>query len=662
MRHFFTTIRLSLADLWNERVLTACLLLSMGAILGPLLLLFGLKLGVIETMRGRLLRDPATREIFPKDIQNVPFSDDWFTSMETRPDVEFVIPRLDVSGDLKVRLAIGEAKDHSVTAVCHVTANGDPRMRKLGLKVPGKGEVVISSTVADKLEIGPGDTLTAVVDRGGLYSRMESVGAQLRVAGVLAQGDALSDQAWLPLEFVRAVKDYRSYVSVPEFGWEGREEEIAPVFDSILTLSATAPEPAELAELVGKPPGLIDTESVGLEFLLAMTGLKFADTHEDAPSAILWRARNNTIPKDSVGELANRLSEIGLRAMFYPLIDSLNVALTASTGSGSIEFVGLHVLEEIAPSGHSQDAELDNLRRSLSSQWDPTISKLNPPAESGDPPPVPTKEKSMKDPDPAMPGFPEAGYVSNLSPSGANAPPATHGSVPSSPELRAVPIEKSGDIYVEVEGVESRPLSPGIGAFPDSSNLSLQQADQTLVDLPTDVANPGVSNEPSLTGGGRLVAVSSESPLPSGKAILSFAGMEGKWDIPVQIVKREGIPKGVAVTHAEFGGILRRALSEPIVFDSDSDGFRRKGEGYRDFRLFASRLEDVAPLVKEFEDRGIRMNHSAERISEILQLDEHLTRLFWLIATAAVVAGFFGLVASLFASVERKRRDLGVLQ
>src|SRR5262245_45526903 len=58
-------LRLSSADLRHEWILTACLIMAVAAVLSPLLLLFGLKYGTIETLRIRLVQDPRNREIRP---------------------------------------------------------------------------------------------------------------------------------------------------------------------------------------------------------------------------------------------------------------------------------------------------------------------------------------------------------------------------------------------------------------------------------------------------------------------------------------------------------------------------------------------------------------------------------------------------------------------
>src|SRR5436309_10788078 len=83
-------IRLATADLWHEWSLSACVVLALAAVIAPLLLIFGLKFGTIETLRQRLVQDPANREVRP--LATVSRERNWFEEMSRRPEVGFIIP------------------------------------------------------------------------------------------------------------------------------------------------------------------------------------------------------------------------------------------------------------------------------------------------------------------------------------------------------------------------------------------------------------------------------------------------------------------------------------------------------------------------------------------------------------------------------------------
>src|SRR5215831_1154324 len=83
-------LRLSSADLQHEWILTACLIMAVAAVLSPLLLLFGLKYGTIETLRFRLVQDPRNREIRP--LVSRSFTKAWIDDLRQRTDVAFITP------------------------------------------------------------------------------------------------------------------------------------------------------------------------------------------------------------------------------------------------------------------------------------------------------------------------------------------------------------------------------------------------------------------------------------------------------------------------------------------------------------------------------------------------------------------------------------------
>jgi len=60
--------------------------------------------------------------------------------------------------------------------------------------------------------------------------------------------------------------------------------------------------------------------------------------------------------------------------------------------------------------------------------------------------------------------------------------------------------------------------------------------------------------------------------------------------------------------------------------------------------------------------KGINVSTQAERIHEVQELDKYLTLIFWLIATVGVIGGAATLSASLYSSVERKRKELSILR
>lgn len=121
-------------------------------------------------------------------------------------------------------------------------------------------------------------------------------------------------------------------------------------------------------------------------------------------------------------------------------------------------------------------------------------------------------------------------------------------------------------------------------------------------------------------------------------------------------------PLAEPVVPVELLGVLRTGEQRALQFDEQQARFLMQRGGYRGFRLYASRIDDVPVLYERLLEEGIEVLAEVDAILRIQVLDAGLTRLFWLIASLGFAGGVAVLVASLYAAVERRRRDLGVLR
>lgn len=55
--------RLALQDLWHDRIISFCIASSLVAVIAPLLLLFGLRFGIVSQLQDELANDPRNLEI-----------------------------------------------------------------------------------------------------------------------------------------------------------------------------------------------------------------------------------------------------------------------------------------------------------------------------------------------------------------------------------------------------------------------------------------------------------------------------------------------------------------------------------------------------------------------------------------------------------------------
>jgi len=224
-RGFETVIRLSLKDYFHERLLSACAVLGLAAVLAPLLLLFGVKSGIINTMADRLIEDPRNREVTP--VGSGRYGEDWFSMAAKRPGVAFVIPQTrSIAASMVLYNGEGK-KPHSVVVDLIPTGEGDPLLEKWGRVPKNETSVVLSNTAARKLNMAAGQEVIGRVGRS-VAGIKEQVTIRLKVAAVLPIEAFPREAAFVRLGLLEATEDYRDGRGSEAFGWPGQARPPGP--------------------------------------------------------------------------------------------------------------------------------------------------------------------------------------------------------------------------------------------------------------------------------------------------------------------------------------------------------------------------------------------------------------------------------------------------
>jgi len=211
-------LRLAYRDFAHERRVSLCFVLALMAVLAPLLVLFGLKFGLVDTLAQRLIQSPEYRQVI--GVGSHTFDQGWFTRIAERPDVAFLVPNTRRIAASLSRLMNADTGDAIEALQMLPTAAGDPLLPD-GAAVPrGLDQVVLSASAARKLRAAPGDRLLARIDRRR-DGRDEGVVWELTVTGVTAPAALAEDAALVPLPLLVATEDYRDGVAVPALGWDG---------------------------------------------------------------------------------------------------------------------------------------------------------------------------------------------------------------------------------------------------------------------------------------------------------------------------------------------------------------------------------------------------------------------------------------------------------
>lgn len=210
-------------DYRNDGWLSACSVLALVAVIAPLLVLFGLKFGLVSSLTERLETDPASREIIP--LGGGRFSSAFIAHLGERSDVAFAVPR--------TRQIAATAQVGTLTLEMLPTAAGDPLLA--GLPMPhGLGQIVLSHTAAEKLAARPGDWLETSFARQ-VAGRVEAQRTRLQVLAVLPLEAFAREGLFADLALLEAAEDYRDGRAVPALGWAGEaasvsEQRIYPAF------------------------------------------------------------------------------------------------------------------------------------------------------------------------------------------------------------------------------------------------------------------------------------------------------------------------------------------------------------------------------------------------------------------------------------------------
>jgi len=217
MRRILLAAGLAGRDFAHDWRVALCQVLGLAAVLAPLLVLFGLRFGLIDTMAQRLIEDPRNREILPAGSGR--YDEAFLAEIGRAPGVGFMVPatRAIAAGFTTLRRA-DEAKPPRSGVALLPSGPGDPM---LGQAPPPDGDaVVVSERLAATLGAAAGDRLVATITRQR-DGRMESQDIPLTVAAVTAAPVAPAEAVLAPLDLLVATEDWRDGLAVPGRNWAG---------------------------------------------------------------------------------------------------------------------------------------------------------------------------------------------------------------------------------------------------------------------------------------------------------------------------------------------------------------------------------------------------------------------------------------------------------
>jgi putative ABC transport system permease protein len=209
-------LRLATRDYFHEWQMSGCFVLALAAVLGPMLVLFGLKFGVVGAMVDQLIEDPHNREIHP--LGSGHFDQAWLDGVRRQPQVAFLVPR---TRSIAATIELSSRDSMRIVAVELIpSGSGDPLLDGSGDLLTGIDRVVLSRSAAEKLGVVAGDTVDGSLARR-YRGVQERVHLPLTVAAVAPAQAFPRDGAFVSVRLVEATEDFRDGRAVPELQWSG---------------------------------------------------------------------------------------------------------------------------------------------------------------------------------------------------------------------------------------------------------------------------------------------------------------------------------------------------------------------------------------------------------------------------------------------------------
>ena len=212
-------LALASKDYFHEWQISVCFVLALAAVLGPMLVLFGLKFGIVGTMIDELIEDPAKREIRP--VGSGHYDRAWVGALRKRDDVAFIVPRIrNIASILSVS---SEQAGRILQFEVIPSAPGDPLLDPQLPPPSGLDKVVLSASAAKKLQVSAGDHIEGSLQRR-FQGRKERVSLDLQVVAVAPATAFKRDAVFASVMLVEALEDYRDGRAVAALEWEGNSD------------------------------------------------------------------------------------------------------------------------------------------------------------------------------------------------------------------------------------------------------------------------------------------------------------------------------------------------------------------------------------------------------------------------------------------------------
>ncbi len=329
-------LRTAALDLRHGWQTTVCLTVAVLVALLPLLVLYGLKSGVVTNLIDELNGDPRVREIRLSSNQSLPV--EWFKDLAADDRVGFLLPRARyLAASARLR---GPESRRMLDSRIVPTGPGDPYLGDLAVP-EGPGQAVLTERAALESGVKTGGIISVVLGRI-VDGRQEGKRLDMEVIGVIPRDVLQTDDIFVASDIERMVERWREGFAVPELGWESAREDRPSdanenQFASFRLFAASIRDVTGLRDRLLRDGLDVETRSSEIERTLAIeSGLSWVFLSITALSAAGFLLTLGLHLAASVVEKARELSLLrllGMKGREISLIPSVQGVMIAFAGS-----------------------------------------------------------------------------------------------------------------------------------------------------------------------------------------------------------------------------------------------------------------------------------------------------------------------------------------
>jgi len=255
--------------------MSGCFIFALASVLAPMMILFGLKFGIVSTMVESLVENPVNREIRP--IGSGQYTEQWIEDYRSRGEIEFIIPKT------RALAATIQLKSESATRILSTellaTAKQDPLLAGMQRLPDSYNEVILSQSAAKKLNVEKGQQIDASLARQ-FQGKRERVHLPLTVIDVASASVTSRNVAFVNLKLLVATEQFKDGREVIDLGWSG---------DSNGSLTRTFPSFRLYARSIYDVDSIVaDLEKQGVRVKANVAEIETVQSIDQNLSVIFW--------------------------------------------------------------------------------------------------------------------------------------------------------------------------------------------------------------------------------------------------------------------------------------------------------------------------------------------------------------------------------------